>query len=108
MGWRLLRTLRPLPARGMGSHSDHRREMATAPAPSLRVIPGLVCLFFPGPATEKVDRPGLRHWARAMDSRQILVVDFSAARFWLATGPVCFPVSDFLLSLADSVSAIAD
>ena len=44
---------------------------------------------------------------KGTDSRQILVVDFSAAHFWLATGPVCFPVSDFLLFPADCAPANA-
>src|SRR5882724_9923860 len=81
MGWRPRRSLRLLQARVRGSHPDHRRETATAPAASLRAIPGFVCRFFPGPVTEKVDLPGLCHLAMAMDSRQILVVDFSALRF---------------------------
>src|SRR5439155_12595472 len=91
--------LHPHRVTAMASHFDPRLEweIALAAPFSLRRAMARVDLVVVLP----------REMEKGTDSRQILVAGFSAAHFWLATGPVYFAASDFLLFLADSVPAIA-
>ncbi len=99
MGCRLHLILHLHPAKATASHFGFRLEWGIAQA----------ALFFLRQVMERVDLvvgspPAME---KARDSRQPSIADFSAARFWPATGPVYFPASDFLLSLADSVPVTA-